>query len=206
MSVIQARESIRGFVLAGGLSTRMGSDKANLHYKGKTLLEHALERLAQVTPEPSIVGTRSDLSRYAPVVPDRYSGIGPLGGLHAALYTSDAELNLFLPVDLPLVPSWFLKEILQRAQLTAAIATVPLTNGRPEPLVAVYRRMLLPLLEEAIHYKEYGVTRLMERMKKLPGGGDFFHVEMLLKGVESTWPYVWFRNINYPQDFLILPS
>jgi molybdenum cofactor guanylyltransferase len=197
------REAIRGFVLAGGLSTRMGRDKATLEYQGKPLVIHALDRLAEVLPNPSIVGTRSDLSHYAPVIPDRYSRIGPLGGLHAALNTTDVELNLFLPVDLPLIPAWFLKEIVQRSQLTGAVATVPLVNGRPQPLVALYRRSLCPFLDAAILREEYRVTLLLEKVRDMSGGVDFFHVEMLGSG-GRTWPYRWFRNVNSPQDFLSL--
>ncbi len=205
MSSDGATEAAQGFVLAGGLSTRMGRDKATLAYRGKPLVVHALERMSGIVSEPRIVGLRSDLDSYARVVPDRHPGIGPLGGLEAALASSDAELNLFLPVDLPLLPTSFLFELLQRACLTGAVATIPLVNGMPQPLVAVYRRALLPFLEEAIERKEYKVMRPMERAKNLPGGVDFFHVEIFPER-DNVWPYLWFRNINSPQDFQSLQS
>lgn len=203
MSGSCAPEAVRGFVLAGGLSTRMGRDKATLEHQGRAFVVHALERMANVVPEPRIVGTRPDLGVYAPVVSDRHPGIGPLGGLEAALHGSDADLNLFLPVDLPGLPVRFLSGLIERARLTGAVATVPLLNGMPQPLAAVYRRALLPLLEEAIGRQEYKVMRLIEKTKNLPGRVDFFHVEMFPER-ENGWPYRWFRNVNSPQDLQAL--
>jgi molybdenum cofactor guanylyltransferase len=194
-------EAVRGYVLAGGLSTRMGRDKALVNYHGTPLLVRMLERMARVVAQPKIVGTRSDLLPYAPVVPDLHSAIGPLGGLEAALQDSDAELNLFLPVDLPQLPVFLLSTLLERAQVTGALATVPLMNGMPQPLVTVYRRAMLPLIQEAIGCKEYKVMGPVYKARNLPDGVDFFHVEALLWG-ESEWPYLWFRNVNSPEDLL----
>lgn len=193
--------AVGGYILAGGLSTRMGRDKAVVEYKGSSLLVRALAAMAKVVSAPKIVGTRPDLATYAPVVPDLHPVIGPLGGLHSALHDTKAEINLFLPVDLPLLPHFFLSYLLERAHLTGAVATVPLLNGMPQPLVAVYCRALLPLLEEAILRKEYKVMRPIYEAKNLPGGVDFFHVEQL-PWSRSGWPYLWFRNVNSPQDLL----
>lgn len=195
------QEAVGGYILAGGLSTRMGRDKAILEYQGAPLLLRALKLMAKVISVPRIVGTRPDLVEYAPVVPDLHFSIGPLGGIHAALRESDAELNLFLPVDLPLMSHSFLAVLLERARLTGALATVPLLNGMPQPLVAVYRRAVLPLLEEAIQRREYKVMRPIYKAQNLPGGVDFFHVE-LLPWSTLEWSYRWFRNVNSPQDLL----
>jgi molybdenum cofactor guanylyltransferase len=148
------------------------------------------------------LNTGANLGCYATVIPDRHSRAGPLGGLEAALYSSDTDLNLFLPVDLPLLPDWFLPVLLGRARMTDALATIPLVNGLPQPLVAVYRRSMRSLLEEAIGRKEYKVTRAIYKAKNLPGGVDFFHVEMLPRG-DGLWPYLWFRNVNFPQNLVL---
>ena len=72
-----------GFVLAGGLSSRMGRDKALLPYRGKTLVEHVAETVSEALPESSRpVAIIGDPGRYGnlgyPVHPDSVPGCGPL--------------------------------------------------------------------------------------------------------------------------------
>ncbi len=147
----QEQFSAEGFVLAGGRSTRMGQDKALLSVDGRSLLDHALDKLRALplAGAPRIAAARSDLSAHAPVIADRRPGCGPLSGIEAALAASARPLNVFLPVDLPLLPPQFLLWMLQRAALTGALVTVPRINGLPQPLCAVYHRDLLDHLGAA---------------------------------------------------------
>src|SRR5690242_15265976 len=93
--------SPRGFVLAGGRSTRMGADKAFLRVGNATLIERAMAVIGAVCPDVSVVGDPAKFSSYARVVEDVYPGAGPLGGIHAALTNSSSDLNVVLAVDLP---------------------------------------------------------------------------------------------------------
>lgn len=91
-----------GVVLAGGKSTRMGTDKAWISWGGKTFLDLAQERLMKIVGEDRVLVSgegRGDRS-----VPDLRPGLGPLGGLHAVCESlpGDAAL-LVVPVDMPLL-------------------------------------------------------------------------------------------------------
>jgi molybdopterin-guanine dinucleotide biosynthesis protein A len=99
---------LTAYVLAGGKSTRMGSDKAFLEFGGKALLERALHTLRRLTPEVMIVGERTKFAQFGPVVEDVFRRRGPLGAIHAALTVSATDLNLMMAVDLPFVESRFL--------------------------------------------------------------------------------------------------
>lgn len=197
------------FVLAGGRSTRMGQDKALLQVAGVSLLEHALDKLRALGAfaTPRIVGARPDLSSYAPVVPDLHPGCGPLSGIEAALAATTQPLNLFLPVDLPLLPAGLLGWMLRRAEITGALATVPRVNGRPQPLCAVYHRDLLAGMTASLAAGNYKVMLLvMAAAQSRAGEIDVFDVELLA----STYPemhrfsslplYRWFYNCNTPED------
>src|SRR5579875_2850409 len=122
----------------------MGRDKALLELHGQPLIHYALRKFRELGFEPSIVGSRPDLAFFAPIVFDNSPGAGPLGGIEAALAASSAELNIFLAVDLPLLPTSFLQWLANRSAITRALATIPLLQGRPQPLCAVYSRELLP--------------------------------------------------------------
>src|SRR5579864_1358477 len=143
-------EAFSAFILAGGKSTRMGTDKAFLEFEGRTLLARVLEVARSVTPEVHIVGDASKFSAFAPVVEDVFSGCGPLGGIHAALRSSTTDCNLALAVDLPFVSWTFLRYLMNRAHSAPdAIAVVPRAGGW-QPLCAMYRREFADKAEEAL--------------------------------------------------------
>ena len=104
-----ARPEAVGFVLAGGQSSRMGQDKALLLFAGRPLVAHALSIFSRAGIAASIAGVRSSartaLEAFAPVVEDAEPGLGPLAGICAALASTSARYAVFLPVDLPLLPS-----------------------------------------------------------------------------------------------------
>ncbi|MGO9212202.1 MAG: molybdenum cofactor guanylyltransferase [Terriglobales bacterium] len=138
------------FVLAGGRSSRMGSDKAFLRFEGRTLLARALDLLRALTPEVRIVGPAAKFAPYGRVIEDVYPGRGPLAGIHAALSASTAELNLILAVDLPFVSEALLRFIVEQAGGADAVVTVPRIAGGFQPLCAVYRCAFAPLAQAAL--------------------------------------------------------
>ena len=140
--------SISAFILAGGTSSRMGRDKAMLSLAGQTLLERAQQLAGGVTERVRIVGPRK---RYgAQAIEDVYPGQGPLAGIHAALVSSETELNLILSVDTPFLDPKFLRWLTSEAEHTQTTVTVPYVGGRFQPLCAVYRREFLALAEPAL--------------------------------------------------------
>lgn len=198
---------VEGFVLAGGRSSRMGQDKALLQVGGRSLVEVALDKLRSIGVDtPRIAGARADLSSHAPVVPDLHPGCGPLSGIEAALAASSQPLNLFLPVDMPLLPARFLSWMLVRAEITGALVTVPGFNGRPQPLCAVYHRDLLPLIGASLVAGNYKVMSVMSAAPSQMV--DLFDVERLastdfeLLGFSALPLYRWFHNCNLPEDMV----
>jgi molybdopterin-guanine dinucleotide biosynthesis protein A len=150
------------FVLAGGKSVRMGTDKAFLDFHGETLLHRALAVARSVCDTIAIVGDPAKFSTYASgpreaVVADIFPGCGPLSGIHAALMHSSAELNLMLAVDMPFVSSELLSFLFAAAGASTALITVPRAGGRLQPLCAVYRRGFASASEEALRAGKYKI-------------------------------------------------
>ncbi len=202
---------MNGFVLAGGQSTRMGRDKALLEVEGETLVERALGLLHGLGLEPRICGSRPDLARFADVVPDNFPLSGPLGGIEAALAVSNAELNLFVPVDLPGLPADFLRWLMARAETSQAVATIPTYGGRLQPLCAVYSRRLISGLRSALGGGRFKVMAAIEESAATLGEAvDAFDVECIAP-VAADWPgdlplLGWFRNVNTPGDYEALAT
>jgi molybdopterin-guanine dinucleotide biosynthesis protein A len=184
---------VTAFILAGGKSTRMGSDKAFLNWDSSNLLARAMETARSVTPDLKIVGSREKFASFAPVVEDIFPGCGPLAGIHAALMGSSADLNLMLGVDMPFVTGEFLQYLIGQARNAGnVIAVVPRSGGRPQPLCAIYRRSFAAHAEESLKAGRNKINPLFD--------GIPTHVieenEIQAAGFSSTI----FRNVNTPED------
>jgi molybdenum cofactor guanylyltransferase len=161
-----AKANCAAFVLAGGKSTRMGTDKAFVMLDGRTLLERALILARSVTSDVRVVGDASKFREFAPVIEDIFANCGPLGGIHAALRASDAELNLVLAVDVPFVPPDLLRYLIARAgAVRDSIAIVPRTGEGWQPLCAVYRREFADAAEAALNAGNYKIDTLFRALK-----------------------------------------
>lgn len=201
------------FVLAGGRSSRMGQDKSLLLWQGRSLLAVARDKLQSLplASAPRIAGARSDLSTHGAVVADIHPDCGPLSGIEAALAASRQSWNVFLPVDLPLLPAALLRCMLLRAEITGALATIPRFNGRPQPLCAIYHRSLLAVITASIEAGQYKVMAAVRAAVERVGGSggiDFFDVEAVASTnheLLAACPlplYRWFHNCNTPEDLL----
>jgi molybdopterin-guanine dinucleotide biosynthesis protein A len=198
---------VEGFVLAGGRSSRMGQDKALLQVGGRPLVDLALDKFRSVgLAAARIAGSRTDLSSHASVVPDLHPGCGPLSGIEAALAATTQPLNIFLPVDMPLLPARFLHWMLQRAEITGALVTVPRINGRPQPLCAIYHRDLLPPITAALLAGNHKVMAVVTAAAGRSQTTDVFDTEHVasthpeLLGFSHLPLYRWFHNCNLPED------
>ena len=180
------------YALAGGLSTRMGADKAFLELGGRTLLERALALLSEISPEVRIVGAREKFAAYGHVIEDEFPGRGPLGGIHAALRASRADLNLILAVDMPLVEVRFLEYLVKEARCCSATLTVPRAAGGWQPLCAVYRKEFVEIAEKALREERNKIDRLFSQVELRIVEQD----ELAKQGFSPEM----FHNLNTPQE------
>jgi molybdopterin-guanine dinucleotide biosynthesis protein A len=160
---------IGGYVLAGGKSSRMGRDKALIELGGKPLLAHAVKKLRRVCMDVRVLGANPELGAYAPIVPDVHPDCGPLGGMEAALMHSIFAWNMFLPVDMPFLPSAFLHNwvhrTLAREKMGARLAMFTV-DGVPQPTLALVHRDVAPFVTSAVERGEFKLYPVLERAGK----------------------------------------
>ena len=142
---LAARQApLRGLVLAGGLSQRMQTDKSRLRYgaQGREQREVAAALLADVCQEV-YVSCRAEQAAEMPAglqpLPDRFLGLGPLGGILTALQTDPNAAWLVLACDLPFMTARTLRQLVagrQPGRLATAFRS-PDTEF-PEPLITIF--------------------------------------------------------------------
>lgn len=135
-------------ILAGGLSTRMGRDKARLRLGGRTLLAH-VRAAARATGWPVRV-VRRDIG------PRR----GPLGGVGTAFQRSRAERLVFLPCDLPFVSAEWIRRVGQ-GRARAVFTQTAEGAGFPFALARDCARVVA----EHMSAEEYSLQRLAAKLK-----------------------------------------
>lgn len=153
-------EDISAFILAGGKSTRMGTDKALVLLEGRTLLARMLTLARQLTSNVHIIGDPAKFMPFAPTIEDIFPGCGPLGGIHAALRSSRKDLNVILAVDVPFVSLALLDYLTSRATSSEASVTLARAAGGLQPLCAVYRRSFADAAENALRAGNYKIDTL----------------------------------------------
>lgn len=185
---------ISAFVLAGGQSKRMGTDKALIEFNGRSLLAGALELTRSITPNVVIVGDPAKYSSFAPVIEDIFPNCGPLGGIHTALRSSRSDLSLIVAVDNPFLLPAFLQFLVRKAMGSAAVVTVPRDMQGWQPLCAVYRCEFADIAEKSLRNCRYKIDALFDPARTQVITED----ELQMAG----FPMTMFRNFNTPQDVL----
>lgn len=191
--MVFATQALTGYVLAGGKSLRMGTDKAFLELAGQPLVVHAMDLAGAVTGNVSIVGDPEKLAAFGTVVPDVYTDRGPLGGIHAALLDSSTDANFVLGVDLPFVDRAFLAFLISTAQSCDAVVTVPSCGNHFQTLCAVYRKQFGEIADRALATGHNKIDALFSDLLVRVIDEE----EITNAGFQPSM----FRNLNTPEEW-----
>jgi len=131
-------ETIAAFILAGGASRRMGTDKSQLMLNGKSFVEHVAAALGKISREITVVGKPATASTRLRYVPDIYPNWGALGGVHAALASCDAAWCLIVACDFPFVTAELFDRLASLREGFEAVAPIQ-CDGIPQPLCSLYQ-------------------------------------------------------------------
>lgn len=138
-------------IIAGGQSRRMGRDKAFVKLDGKTLIEHVIERSADLGQAETILITNkpADYKHLGlPMFHDVLPGKGSLGGIYTALVKAASEYVLVLACDMPFINSDLLRFMVAQINADTDII-VPTVDGYPQGLHAIYKKScILPIGEQ----------------------------------------------------------
>jgi molybdopterin-guanine dinucleotide biosynthesis protein A len=186
---------IEGFILIGGRSSRMGTDKALLDLGGQSFVEHVLAALASITTETSLVGDEERCASWPqlPAVPDVHVKWGALGGLHAALAACRAEWAAVAACDLPFITGeLFVRLASLRENFDAVVPVQP--DGRWQPLCALYRAR--PGSERAAELIAANERRPRALLNLIRTRLVAFEELSDLRGANR-----FFTNVNTPEDY-----
>lgn len=184
------KKNINGYILAGGKSSRMGTDKGLLFLNGKLIIQTIIEQLQPAVNKTIIVSNNAEYKKFGlEVIPDLIKDKGPAGGILTALSHTDAERIFVVSCDMPFITTDAIQFMIERS--VHSQITLPVYHSELQPLFGVYSKNCLPLWQRLI---EKGMIKLQEMVT---------HFELKKIAVEKNELFVdlLFTNINDENDF-----
>ena len=190
------RPRLTAIILAGGESSRIGSDqdKAILKLNGKRLIDIVISKLKHIVEDNIIiVGPPEKHPSCKQVVPDLFNQKGLMVGLYSGLKASTSQYNLVVGCDMP-----FLKvELLQyiEGKIDSNHIIIPrYAKSYIEPLCAIYSKDCLEIMKRNIEAGILSIRKVFPYLKVK------YIEEKEIKSVDPELNS--FFNINYKEDFI----
>ncbi len=134
------KKNITGIILAGGKSSRMGTDKGFLLFNKKPFVQYSIDALKPLVSEIMIVSDNPDYDIFGlKRINDITKNAGPVAGIYSGLKASSNELNLILSCDIPLISSEILQKLIDTIDNESQIIQVE-SQGKSMPLIALYKK------------------------------------------------------------------
>jgi molybdenum cofactor guanylyltransferase len=186
-------EGASAVVLAGGKSSRMGRPKALLPFGAEPLIVHIIRALRRIFSEIVVVAAAGQEMPPLPVklVRDEVAYQGPVGGIYYGLKAAGGEFSFVTSCDVAFVNSALI--VYLAAQISHHDVVVPYWQDRFQPLHAVYRRSVLPLLAGQLERGELRPVYLFDKVRTRT---------VAEKEIRSFDPQgLSFFNMNTPDDY-----
>jgi molybdenum cofactor guanylyltransferase len=185
-----SKPKVTGIILAGGKSSRFGSDKALYEYRGKKLIGYTIEALKPVTREILISTNKPADYEFTGLktVQDAFPGQGPLAGIYSGLVNSANEKTLVVGCDMPFLKPALFEYLLSQSERYQVV--YPAHKGFTESMVGFYNKSTIPAIESALKLGNNKILNAVESLEVLfinVDDQEFYEVDL-------------FRNINSQKD------
>jgi molybdopterin-guanine dinucleotide biosynthesis protein A len=172
-----------GAVLAGGDSSRMGSDKAALEYRDAPFIDHILATMSLVLAQVVVCG--GTYEGPVPVLSDPVANAGPLAGLLAALDHAEGRAVVVVPTDMPLVTVELIRRLAD-PQLLGSTVRLARSGDQVQPLCASYGPGVRPVVAKRLAQAQRSAMGLVDALTS---------IEYIEADARTL------TNVNTPQDY-----
>ena len=151
-----------GAILAGGKSSRMKFNKAFAQIDQQMSIEIIIHKFKSIFSETIIISNEPELFQgfNLPVFTDVYPRLGPVSGIHAALYYANYEPVFILGCDMPFLSTQLIENMTSRIDNYHSV--VPSIDGFLQATAAVYSKTSLPIFEGCLKTQKLKLTRILK--------------------------------------------
>ncbi|APY12625.1 hypothetical protein BWZ22_15965 [Seonamhaeicola sp. S2-3] len=159
------KNHITGIILAGGKSSRMGTDKGFLKLKDKRFIEYSIEALKPLVANILIISDDANYDIFGFTrVDDLIKNSGPVAGIYSGLKASKTKFNLVLSCDIPLIKTDVLKRLIDAVDTTSEVVQIE-SEGKSMPLIALYKKSTAPTFKHALLNNERRLRIVLKSLK-----------------------------------------
>lgn len=183
-------EDIAVYILCGGKSSRMKTEKGLVEYHGKTFVQWILEAVSPLSDNIKLVTKNPSYAEFGlTMISDLVEDQGPVGGIYTALTDSDSKYNLILSCDIPKITTEVLESLIQMALGSKKEVSI-LSDGKHDyPLIGCYQKSLADRFRKAIDQNQLKLCTLVESLS---------HQKIVITPKNQTA----IQNINSKADLL----
>lgn len=181
---------IGAYILAGGKSSRMGTNKGLCNIGNSAMINYAICTLEKIAIPITIISSDLAYLKFKKtIISDNIAPVGPLGGLLTMIQHSKFNWNIIVSCDMPFINAELLQHLISEVDDVYS-AIVPQHNNQLEPLCALYNSNCLNMIESLILNKKLSMHNLLEHIsfKTIPVENETYYTPQL------------FNNINSPED------
>jgi len=183
--------NISAVIIAGGKSLRLnGINKSHIVVKGRTIVERQREAIQGIFSSVFTVA-------HNPIVPDipnyedEFEKIGPIAGIYTALKQAKTDYIFAFSCDMPFLNRQLIVAMIKQMETSSDEVLVPKHYQGIEPLHAIYKKTVLPIVEQQIKTQKYQIRAFFDKVK-------IAYFDTASYGFNNGS----FFNINYPEDIL----
>jgi len=181
---------IHGYILAGGKSSRMGTDKGLLLFEGKAMIQYVIEQMQAVFSKLVLVSNNPEYEKFGlEVIPDLIKDSGPAGGVYTALKHSKAKLNFMVSCDMPFITKEAIAFIIENTNESQIVLLE--NQGKIEPLFGIYSKDCENIWLELIQQNTIKLQKMVSH----------FNLKTIPVENNEIFKKSFFNNINTKEDF-----
>lgn len=159
------KKDITGIVLAGGKSSRMGSDKGLINIDNKTFVENVIAAMKPLVNYIIIVSNNTEYDQFGYYrVEDEIKDSGPLAGLYSGLKQSNTKYNLVLSCDIPMIKTKILEKLIEVDYKNYEVTQIESQN-KTMPLIAIYQKQCMHKCLELLQQDERRLRVAVNQLK-----------------------------------------
>ncbi len=185
------KNNITGIILAGGKSSRMGTEKGLIIYKNKPFVEHIIEAMSPLVDNIIIISNNKAYESFGfKCYEDLIKNTGPLAGIYTGLRYSKTDYNLIVSCDIPLVKTIVLQKLIDQKNDASEVIQLQ-SQGKNMPLIALYKKSCEVIFMEELHQNQKKVQKALKKC----------NVKTVI--IDGSLEQVT-ANINTPEDLELL--
>ena len=185
------KNNITGIILAGGKSSRMGTEKGLIIYKNKPFVEHIIEAMSPLVDNIIIISNNKAYESFGfKCYEDLIKNTGPLAGIYTGLRYSKTDNNLIVSCDIPLIKTAVLQKLIDQKNDTSEVIQLQ-SQGKNMPLIALYKKSCEVIFMEELYQNQKKVQKALKKC----------NVKTVL--IDGSLEKVT-ANINTPEDLELL--